>query len=616
MFRDRDELAASADLDRSVREALAESETLIVICSPNGARSKWVNAEIRAFTALGRRSKIQCLIVGGEPHASTTPGGDPALECFPPALFEEGAASPLAADIRPGQDTRQAAKLKILASLLGIKYDDLRQRDAARRARRQATIATILGGALLIMSALAVYAFASRAEAVRQRDLARRKTITAERTVDFVKGLFQVADPSESRGDTITAREILDRGARKIQTELASEPSVKAELSTTLGEVYAGLGLYKEGETLIRGSLPLKPVDASTRARQYVALAEAQDRQGDDTAAVSSFRRALTFAATDPDLEKTLVSRILVGLGVAQSNLGDNDAADRSIRRALVIDERESGPRSPDVARDLEELGGDAASVRHYAEARADIARALEIRLATQGERHPKVSEDMGSLGVIAYFQGDAAAAETYYRRAMAADVILLGPDHPDAATTINSYARLLVERRAYGEADKLLRHVVDVVLRQRNDKFEDLAYVFDNLGLAEEGLGRDHAAESLFNRALSVARAHNHRNLAPILADLADVTCGHDPARGLGLLREAAPIMAKTFPDDPWRSAWVETVRGRCLLASGDSTGAFAALTSSHVAIRARWSPGSLYGARADDLLAEARTAMRKRKA
>jgi tetratricopeptide (TPR) repeat protein len=476
-----------------------------------------------------------------------------------------------------------------------------------RRARRQAAIAGVLVAALFVMTGLTLYAFASRAEAVKERDIARRKTMTAERTVAFVKGLFQVADPSESRGDTITAREILDRGAHQIQVELSDEPSVKAELSTTLGEVYAELGLYRQGEALIQQTLPLRNVDPSTRARQYAALGEAQGRQGDDDGAVVSFTKALAVAASDPNSETNLASRALVGLGMAQSELNQYAKADGTLRRALAIDTRAAGAASPDVARDLEELAYNDVRIRHYDQARTHLDRALAIRIAAQGGRHPKVSEDLSSLGVVAYFQGDANDAEHYYRRAMAADAAILGPDHPDAVTTVNSYARLLLERRDYAEANRLLEHVVAVVLRQRSDTFEDLAYELDNLGLAKAGLGDERAAEALFTRALRVARLHNHRNLAPILADLADVTCAHDPAAGLALLEEAGPIMANAYPNDPWRSAWVTTMKGRCRLAAGDRAGARGLLMRSHPIIRARWPANSLYGKRADSLLAEA---------
>ena len=197
---------------------------LIVICSPDGAQSHWVNEEIRSFTALGRRDSIQCLIVSGEPNASRSAGGDPAQECLPPALFEGSGSEPLASDIRPGQDSRAVARLKLLAGITGLPYDELRQREQLRRQRRLAVLAAVLSFALLATSALAVFALVSRKEAIEQRDLARRKTLTAERTVEFVKSMFAVADPSEARGAQITAREVVDRGAARVQRELASEP--------------------------------------------------------------------------------------------------------------------------------------------------------------------------------------------------------------------------------------------------------------------------------------------------------------------------------------------------------------------------------------------------------
>src|SRR4051794_21668830 len=63
VFQDREELAASTDLASSVREALEQSHSLIVICSSAAAQSRWVNEEVREFARLGKRDRIQCLIV-------------------------------------------------------------------------------------------------------------------------------------------------------------------------------------------------------------------------------------------------------------------------------------------------------------------------------------------------------------------------------------------------------------------------------------------------------------------------------------------------------------------------------------------------------------------------
>ena len=74
VFRDRDELASATDLGHKVNEALAQSGCLVVICSPRSAVSQWVNQEVLAFKRLGRSERIFCLIVDGEPGASSLPG--------------------------------------------------------------------------------------------------------------------------------------------------------------------------------------------------------------------------------------------------------------------------------------------------------------------------------------------------------------------------------------------------------------------------------------------------------------------------------------------------------------------------------------------------------------
>ena len=73
IFRDRDELSSSASLGKSIETALADSETLIVVCSPSAAQSKWVNEEIATYQRLGRGDRIYCLIVDGEPATAFPP---------------------------------------------------------------------------------------------------------------------------------------------------------------------------------------------------------------------------------------------------------------------------------------------------------------------------------------------------------------------------------------------------------------------------------------------------------------------------------------------------------------------------------------------------------------
>ena len=134
VFLDREELAGAESIDQPIKEALRDSRFLIVICSPNAAKSAWVNEEIEIFTAMGRGDRVLCLVVGGEPNSISRAGFD-GQECFPEAIrihlgadteATEMRAGPIVADVRPGKDGRNDAVLKLIAGMLGVSYDELR----------------------------------------------------------------------------------------------------------------------------------------------------------------------------------------------------------------------------------------------------------------------------------------------------------------------------------------------------------------------------------------------------------------------------------------------------------------------------------------------------------
>lgn len=149
IFRDREELPGSATLKDNIQEALEQSRYLVVICSPRSAASIWVNEEVLTFKAMGRSDRVLCLIVDGEPNATDKPGCG-LLECFPPAVrhavnpdrsLSEQREEPIAADARPDKDGKVDSLLKLASGLLGVGFDDLKQRDARRRRRRKALYA-------------------------------------------------------------------------------------------------------------------------------------------------------------------------------------------------------------------------------------------------------------------------------------------------------------------------------------------------------------------------------------------------------------------------------------------------------------------------------------------
>jgi WD40 repeat protein len=212
IFRDREELPVSADLGSNINEALGESRYLIVICSPRSAKSRWVGGEIKTFKKLGREDRILALIVDGEPNASDgKPGFKIEEECFHEAMryrmvdgeLSDLRSEPIAADAREGKDGKTNAKLKLLAGLLGVNYDDLKQREQERRLRRARVIVAASVALIAVFAALSVALFFKEREATRARDdaratLSRSDFLQAIRSIDEGKDFDALAQLTRS----------------------------------------------------------------------------------------------------------------------------------------------------------------------------------------------------------------------------------------------------------------------------------------------------------------------------------------------------------------------------------------------------------------------------------
>jgi tetratricopeptide (TPR) repeat protein len=222
VFRDREDLSSASDLTTQIRKELANSDTLIVICSPAAASSHWVNEEIRYFRQLGRGDRILALIVEGDPDAR-----DDGQNCFPSALQESTGGTghePLAADVRRYADGKYLSKLKIVSGMLGIRLDVLRQRDAQRRTRNRFLYAI----AALFLASVIGWLMNS---VVTARLTAKVQRTNTEELLSFMLGDLERLDPIQ--------------GLESISPENEGQ----ARLTETLG--FAGM----ESDTLIEQAL-------------------------------------------------------------------------------------------------------------------------------------------------------------------------------------------------------------------------------------------------------------------------------------------------------------------------------------------------------------------------
>jgi WD40 repeat protein len=227
VFRDEEELAASSDLSAGIRKALDDSDYLIIVCSPRTPSSEWVNAEVEYFKKLGRADHILALLIEGEP-AKAFPGSLGAIRPSALTLDRSPGASadalePLAADVRPStseraRHQRRVATLRLVAAVVGCRFDDLRQREQERRSR---VLVYILGALVLLTSVITGLGFV--AEANRERAVAERDRALRNQSL-FVAGL---ARNETSRGDTtagmLLALEALPRNFARPDRPLVPE---------------------------------------------------------------------------------------------------------------------------------------------------------------------------------------------------------------------------------------------------------------------------------------------------------------------------------------------------------------------------------------------------------
>jgi len=277
VFRDRDELPTTSDLGETIRGALRESATLVVICSPASAKSRWVQEEITAFKRLHGERAVFAFIVSGEPKVAGA-----ADDCFSPALRAEvdadgqlsgKPAEVVAADARAEGDGPKVAFVRLVAGLLGVGFDELRQRELQRRNRRLMIVAACSAAGMALTLGLAVFAWQARNDAVSARNDAQRRQDQAEDVLAFMLGDFRGELKRVGRLDLLTrvgdkAMEYFDSLDSRDLTDTALARQSKA--FTQIGENRMEQARYAEA---VRAFL-----NAYTRA---TALAARHVRNGD-----------------------------------------------------------------------------------------------------------------------------------------------------------------------------------------------------------------------------------------------------------------------------------------------------------------------------------------------
>ena len=329
-----------------------------------------------------------------------------------------------------------------------------RLRKFVRRHRLGVGMAAVV--LVLILGFTGTILMQSRAVAL-QRDLARVERDKATRVVAFLRDVFGAADPALSRGDAITARELLDQGAARIEAELADAPAVKADLMQTIGEAYQSLAFYDEAERMLGEALTLRQAmhapPHSDIAEGMVALGTLYLKRSRFREADSLISAALAMQTRLSPPDSSALARTRARLADVRVAFGQYDAAEKLYRTALTALEAQYGPDHPEVLQVMNDLAGVRQAQDAFEEAEALMHTVLERRRQRYGERHVSVLASKRDLADLFREQNRFEEARSLYEEVLADSRRIYGPDHPAVAAALADLGALTMDLGAYEDA-------------------------------------------------------------------------------------------------------------------------------------------------------------------
>jgi tetratricopeptide (TPR) repeat protein len=481
-----------------------------------------------------------------------------------------------------------------------------------RRARR---FVRLRASAVVGLSVLAILASIAAWRATVESNRARIQATTAQRTSDFLVSLFNIADPEENRGETVTVREILDRGVEEIRSGLSGEQVVRANLLRSMGQAYNGLGLYARAHPLLE-----QAVDAATKSgappadviKAQLALAANRYLDSDYETSERLYRSALSGAERLYGNKHPVVSDALTGLGDAVFELQRSQEAESLYRRALASDLELHGELHESTARSLNALGWLCYFESRYAEAEPLFRRALSIRRQLFGERHVKVGESLNNLGSLLFQSGDYAAASAFWTEALPVYRQVFSEKHREVATTLNNLGRVELLRNQIDSAQKYLEEALAMDRALLAPKHDDLVLPLNSLAMVHLARGDAGKARPLLNEALEIARERDHWMLGQVLANEAQLAVMSDdlPAARQAL-NESRTLLESQYGTsltdaEAWRAAVLDSIEATCDLRAGQSEMAEKRLREALPTLQKRFGDGGLYTQQAAGRLAQ----------
>lgn len=462
--------------------------------------------------------------------------------------------------------------------------------------------------------------------AIGQARIAKAERDRAERISALLVEVFTSVDPEQSRGQDLSARDILDAGVQRVMRLSADDVEIQAPLLQTLGRTYQSLGVYDRSEDLLAQAVSLlQGQDRQRVAQSLFHLGETRMLNGDHQQALDTLSEALDLAITNDGADSELALNVQGKLGRVLLRMGQVDQARRQLTDTLDRVRLWHPDHGKLLATALNDMAAVALTEGNYAEVEPLLREAIAIR--KQLDRHeqpdspdpiysPMTATLINNLGLVVYFQGRLEEAESLYRESLHIRRRILSPDHPDLAQVLTNLGLLmhdlgqlqastasLEEALAIRQATlpeghlqilsglnnlamvQQANHQYPVAMRLYSEALAGLTALLgadhpsvatteSNLASVLFDLGQFEQAEQRFRHSLDLRRdlhPEGHPYLAYSLVGLGQaLTALGRPEEALPLLEEALEIRA-SLDEDHWALAEARYAMGYCLLVLGE---------------------------------------------
>lgn len=344
-----------------------------------------------------------------------------------------------------------------------------------------------------------------------ERDRAEREARAASEVSAFTLGLFRGANPQSAQGKLPTLRDLLDRGAERIETELAGHPLVQAKMLREIGDAYRQISQPARGRALLERAVALYEAAGQVQSREYSAaldsLGELQRASGALSDAEATHRRNLALRQSFEPQDPVEVAQSMNNLGLTILDAGRVVEAKALLGRTLEIREHTVPPDSHNMIASMINYGIAQRDLGELAESEATFREALLRRRRAFGEHHMSTAVAYAHVSRTVAALGRLDEAEALERAALAIRREVFGDESSEVAYSLANLGAVLAAQDRRAEAESLLRDAVAIEQRVAGADGVAMMAGIIQLGRLLRIDGRFDEAEALLVRAYEARR-------------------------------------------------------------------------------------------------------------